>query len=47
MNAPPHGRGKMIVILMLLFALGFSVGGYFAVKWVTARRDAARAGAGK
>jgi len=43
----PHGRGKMTIILMLLFALGFTVGGYFAVKWVVARRAAGQAGAGK
>jgi len=29
---------------MLLFAVGFAVGGYFAVKWLTARRAAAGAG---
>ena len=47
MSAPPHGRGKMTLILMLLFALGFTVGGYFAVRWVVAHREAAKAGTGK
>jgi hypothetical protein len=31
---------------MLLFAIGFAVGGYFAVKWVVAHREAAKAGSG-
>ena len=47
MSGPPPRRGRMTIILMFLFAIGFTVGGYFAVKWVVARREAAKAGAGK